>query len=291
MSRRGTISRHIGRFGAVVVLACSMLIGGCDSTDVDPFLSTTRYYSIYGSLDMQLTTQFLRVVQIDTLFGIDDDAPIDAVVRSIDLITSDVEIWRDSLFAFPDGTHGHVFLSNLRIKPGHTYRIEVERSDGAMTWAETTVPEEPVAEVGLPNVTTPPEAALPIGSQKIFWRGLTEEPHRVDLYYRYKSIPSNPFIDVRVPYDTESSNVDTSEGWEITVHYTEDRSALNDEIGGLGLRLAGVAMQVIVLADDWVPPGGVWDREILSQPGVFSNVEDGFGFVGSAARFSVEWTL
>jgi hypothetical protein len=240
---------------------------------------------------MQLSTQFLRVVPIDTLFGVDDDAPIDAVVRSIDLNTSNVEIWRDSLITFSDGSHGHVFMSNLRIKPGHRYRIEVERSDGAITSAETTVPSEPVAEVGEPNVTSPPEAPFPLGTQTVFWHGLTEEPHRVDLYYRYRSVPANPFIDVRVPQGTESSSPDTSEGWEITINYSLDRSVLNDEIGGLGFRLAGLAMQVIVQADDWVPPGGVFDPEILSQPGVFSNVTNGFGFVGSAGRYSVEWVL
>lgn len=240
---------------------------------------------------MQLNTQFLRVVQIDTLFGIDDDAPIDAVVRSIDLNTAEMEVWRDSLITFADSSHGHVFMSNLRIKPGHKYRIEVERSDGAITWAETTVPPEPSAEVGPPNVTTPPESPLPLGTQKVFWRGLTTEPHRVDMYYRYRSVPANPFIDVRVPYETRSSLDDTSEGWEITVHYTTDRFILSEEIGGRGLRLAGLAMQVIVLADDWVPPGGVWDPEVLSQPGVFSNVHQGFGFVGSAGRYAVEWVL
>ena len=279
------------RTGLLAVLVVAFALSGCDGTEVDPFLSTDRYFSIYGSLDMQLKTQFLRVVQIDTLFGVDDDAPIDAVVRSIDLSDGVVEVWRDSLITFADGTHGHVFMSDLRIKTGHTYRIEVERSDGAITSAETTVPPEPVAEVGAPNVTSPPEAPLPVGTQKVFWRGLTTEPYRVDLYYRYRSVPANPFIDVRVPYSTQSSSQDTSEGWEITVDYNQDRAVLNEEIGGTGLRLAGVAMQVIVLAEDWVPPGGVWDPEILSQPGVFSNVTNGFGFVGSAGRYSAEWVL
>lgn len=282
-------TRHASRLACA--LAVAVTISGCDGTEVDPFLSTDRYFSIYGSLDMQLSTQFLRVVPIDTLFGVDDDAPIDAVVRTIDLNSQDVEIWRDSLITFHDGTHGHVFMSNLRIKPGHRYRVEVERSDGVITWAETTVPPAPIPEVGPPNVTSPPEAPLPVGNQKVFWRGLTEEPYRVDMYYRYRSIPANPFVDVRVPYPTGSSRQDTSEGWEITVNYTGDRNALNDKIGGLGFRLAGLAMQVIVLADDWVPPGGVWDPEILSQPGVFSNVKNGFGFVGSAGRYSVEWIL
>ena len=54
-------------------------------------------------------------------------------------------------------------------------------------------------------------------------------------------------------------------------------------------RLAGVLMRVMVVSDDWIPPGGIWDQEVLAQPGTFSNVNDGFGFVGSSGRFSVEW--
>jgi hypothetical protein len=273
------------------LLLLATAFAGCDSTSVDPFISTDRYFSIYGSLDMQLTTQFLRVEAIDTQFGADDPTVIDAVVRSIDLNSSETEIWRDSLITFSDDTHGHVFMSRLRVRAGHKYRIEVERSDGAVTWAETTVPAEPRAEVGAANVTSPPESPLPTGAQSVFWRGLTKEPHRVDVYYRYKSVPANPFLDIRVPYPTASTREDTSEGWEITVSYTRDRRMLSEEIGNVGLRLAGVAMQVIVLADDWVPPGGVWDPEVLSQPGALSNVHQGFGFVGSAGRFSVEWVL
>ncbi len=275
-------------FALVAALAVAVLSAGCDSTEVDPFIESEQYFSIYGSIDMQLKVQYLRVVAIDTVFGSRDDT-LDAVVTTTDLITGEVDQWRDSLFAFDDGKTGHVFISRFRIKAGHTYKLDVRRSDGAVTSAETTVPAEPQAELGESVLTTPPESALPKGFQRIFWRGLTREPHRVDVYYRYRSIPANPFIDVRVPYETGSSSDDTSEGWEITVTYSIDREILNDAIGGRGLRLAGVAMQVIVLADDWVPPGGVFDPEILSQPGVFSNVENGFGFFGSAGRYSIEW--
>lgn len=269
-------------------MVATILVAGCDSTEVDPFLDSDRYFSVYGSIDMQLREQYLRVVPVDTIFGARPD-DIDAIVTTTDLITGEIEVWRDSLFTFDDGRIGHVFISNFRIRAGHTYRLEVERSDGALSWAETTVPLEPKAIVGESIVTSPPESPLPTGFQRIFWEGLTTEPYRVDVYYRYRSIPGNPFIDVAVPYPTESASEDTSQGWEVMVNYSTDRDTLNEAIGGLGLRLAGLAMRVVVLADDWVPPGGVWDPEVLSQPGVFSNVNNGFGFFGSAGRYSVEW--
>ncbi len=142
MSRVSAILRVLAanRRAVLGILVATIAIAGCDGTGVDPFLSSDRYYSIYGSLDMRLSTQFLRVIPIDTLFGVDDDAPIDAVVRSIDLNNSEVETWRDSLITFANGLHGHVFFSKLRIKPGHKYRVEVLRSDGAVTWVETTIP-------------------------------------------------------------------------------------------------------------------------------------------------------
>jgi len=273
-------------FGAAFIAAG--LLAGCDSTDVDPYIDSNQYFSIYGSLDMQLKTQYIRIVAIDTVFG-SREAELDATVTTTDLNTGEVEEWRDSLYQFDDGTTGHVFSSDFRIRAGHSYRLEVRRSDGVVTSAETTVPPEPRAELGESALSTPPESALPKGFQRVFWRGLTREPHRVDVYYRYRTIPGNPFIDVEVPYRTASSSEDTSEGWEITVSYTADNDTLNDAIGGRGLRLAGVAMQIVVLSEDWVPPGGVWDPEVLSQPGVFSNVENGFGFFGSAGRYSVEW--
>ena len=270
------------------VLAASCLAAGCGSTEVDPFLESERYFSVYGSIDMRLKQQYLRVVAIDTIFGSRPE-DLDAVVTTTNLITGEVEVWRDSVITFEDSTIGHVFVSDFRIKAGHTYRLEIERSDGALSWAETTVPQEPVPEFGEFSLGSPPEAPLPVGFQKVLWRGLDREPKWVDVYYRYRSIPGNPFIDVRVPYPTESTDPDNADGWEITVSYTSDRDTLNQEIGGRGLRLAGVAMGVVVLSEDWVPPGGVFDPEILSQPGVFSNVTNGFGFFGSAGRYSVEW--
>ena len=280
--------RHIRSVFLASLVGVSAVVSGCDSTEVEPFLESNQYFSIYGSLDMQLRQQFLRVVAIDTVFGIRPD-DIDATVTTTDLITGEVEVWRDSLFLFDDGSTGHVFVSNFRIKAGHTYQLEVRRSDGAVTTAETTVPAEPIAELGEWALNTPPETALPSGFQRVFWRGLTREPHSINVYYRYRSFAGNPFMDVAVPYPTGSSSEDTSEGWEVTVSYTSDRDTLNDAIGGRGFRLAGVAMAVVVLAEDWVPPGGVWDPELLSQPGVFSNVTNGFGFFGSAGRYSIEW--
>lgn len=273
---------------ALLITVASMIMTGCDSTEIDPFLESDRYFTIYGSLDMDFRVQHLRVIPIDTLIGASDDS-IDARVTSTDLQTGQLREWRDSVFTFDDGTVGHIYTSTFRIEAGHTYRVEVERSDGAVTWAETTVPAEPESEMGESLIPSPQNRSFPFGFQRIFWRGLTEEPHRVDVYYRYKSADDEPFIDIRVPYGTESSSDDTRRGWEITVRYNSDRQVVDEQVQNRPWRLVGVGMRIVVVTDDWRAPGGIWDPEILSQPGVFSNVNNGFGFVGSSGRFSIEW--
>jgi hypothetical protein len=45
-----------------------------------------------------------------------------------------------------------------------------------------------------------------------------------------------------------------------------------------------------VASEDWRPPGGVFDPEVLIEPGTFSNVDRGFGFVGGAYRTGATWT-
>ena len=57
------------------------------------------------------------------------------------------------------------------------------------------------------------------------------------------------------------------------------------------ISLAGLGLRITLLDEAFVPPGGVFDPDVLSQPGTLSNVENGFGFVGSIGRFSVEWLL
>ena len=53
--------------------------------------------------------------------------------------------------------------------------------------------------------------------------------------------------------------------------------------------LGRVEFRFLVADDSWNPPGGDFDFEVLSQPGAFSNVENGFGFFGAGYTASTEW--
>ena len=53
--------------------------------------------------------------------------------------------------------------------------------------------------------------------------------------------------------------------------------------------LTAMGIQIRILDKNWDPPGGVFDPEILAQPGAMSNVENGYGFFGSVGLYVEEW--
>jgi len=94
-----------------------------------------------------------------------------------------------------------------------------------------------------------------------------------------------------IPVSTTNYQGGDNGDWVIHLNYTILNGELSDLVANLGQRLSGMGMTVVMLAEDWAPPGGVFDPEILVQPGVFSNVENGYGFIGSTGRFSAEWVF
>ena len=50
-------------------------------------------------------------------------------------------------------------------------------------------------------------------------------------------------------------------------------------------------MQIRVLDANWDPPGGVFNPEVLAQPGAYSNVENGYGFFGSVGLYTEVWNV
>ncbi len=85
--------------------------------------------------------------------------------------------------------------------------------------------------------------------------------------------------------------------WVIPVNLSNDfRSVLaalaqveGPEIVLVNIRLLSMQMRLIVADAAWDPPGGVFDPNVLVQPGTLSNVEQGFGFIGSGYRLALRW--
>lgn len=270
---------------AVPVVA---LLTGCDES-LNPFVDSSRHFSLYGALDMRADTQYVRVIPVEKSLVVSEGGAIDARVFTTDLKTGSIREWEDSLFVFRDGSAGHVFWAPLRIQPTHTYRMEVVRSDGATTVVETTVPSIPTAEIAEPRRLTFSSGRVEV-TQNVTWHGVDRAPAALEMWYRFSGSPRSNFLDIRFDYSTADQSL-TEPGWNIVARLSEDRDRILESIRPQDYLFLGVGMRIVVFDDQFVPPGGVFDPDVLSQPGSFSNVEDGFGFVGSVGRFDTEWIL
>jgi len=127
------------------------------------------------------------------------------------------------------------------------------------------------------------------GQQTVVWHNLQREPHEINRWYRFLRTPSSPFDDIEVP--PGSPPVLAGSDLTVRANLVIDRVAVEDSINIAGTALVGVGISITVLNVEFDPPGGAFDPEVLAQPGTFTNVENGFGFIGAVGRFSAEWTF
>lgn len=275
----------------IALLGVTTLMVACEET-VSPILESDHRFTLFGTLDMAQDTQFVRVIPIRPTPIAAGESRFAATLTSTDLTTEHRITWRDSTVVFADGTTGHVFHARLRIQAGHTYRIEVQ-SDGSdvITSAETTVPASPVPEVIPETVTRTFTTRLHV-RQSIFWNGVEKEPYQIEHWYRFLRFSDFGFVDLRLPYVPLNGPADGRPGvWEVDLNLVRDRDTLATMITLNQVSLAGLGMTITMLDEAFVPPGGRFDKDVLAQPGTFSNVTNGFGFIGSVGRFSVEWLV
>jgi hypothetical protein len=263
--------------GLLLVLAAPL--AGCDEAVTSPE-DIEAYYTLWGALDPAGDRQALRVVPIRPTIVEDEPAPLDATVTSTDVRTGETVTWRDSLVTFFDGSTGHVFLADFRAEYARTYRVEVARADGKTTAADVLMPPlvEPIRQ---PGQTAPGEAFLPV-----LWPA-APQLNAIEVTYLLEDGDCNRF-----PFTLafEGLAEPFEFGWLTTVELGEDADRVHAAHPGRPLAVVEMTLSAEVASEDWRPPGGVFDPEVLIEPGVFTNVERGFGFVGGAYRAGTTWT-
>ena len=265
--------------GAALVL---VLLAGCEE-EVTAVLGTEEPFTLYGVLMPEAERQYVRVFPVENRLEPARPEPLDARFTSTDLETGEVRVWRDSLLQEEDGRYTHAFWSPFRVAQGRTYHLEVTRSDGAVTQVEVPVPPPvellPQAPILDENHPTWLPGTIPILARDApFLRD-------IKVHYRCEFAPdySEQFV---ISYDNVKRQTDGT--WVVPISLYFDKrtiQAIAEQYNfygqEYGIVLLEVRLTMSVVNEGWDPPGGAFDAEVLAQPGVLENVENGFGFVGA----------
>ena len=274
----------------VCLLIPAVFQTGCD-TAISPFAESDRYFSIYGYLDTGADTQFVRVVALrDSIFTSDD--PLEATVTTTDFETGRMIVWKDSVVSFynyRDDT-GHVFWTKDKPEAGHVYRLNVERPDGAVSYADVRIPEAPDD----PVVTRPVTYGNTVW-QHIEWSESFNAPV-VDMVYHVRDT-SRTGSETEIVLSYVDAFVSADGRSEVSISMTQDTELVYK---GLDLpqstrlariELLGVEIRIARASEDWTFLGSKLDYETLAFPGKFSNVTQGFGFIGAIIHTSYSWII
>jgi len=275
----------------MALVAAVTMWTGCED-QVNPFVEEDRYFTLFGYLDTASDQQFVRVIPLRTDFAALEAGEIDATVTTLEVESGQVITWQDSVVTYPDGSTGHVFHAPFRPVPGWTYNLSVVREDGKRAEASTSIPLVTGVELDDPTISV---AAV---FQKIRWTDIDFPPFRVEVWYRFlNASPGQPFLNAVIPYGNVADQYGQfvqDDKWEVLIRLTGDKEDVTKELGvsdDAEPFLMSVGMRLTMTSDSWRPPDGVFDQEVLVQPGTFSNVEGGFGFFGSVNQYTHEWTL
>ncbi len=286
------------RFLTFVLLV--IITAGCSDTVIDPFNNDGKFFTVYGYLDVLERNHKVRVIPVTrraekVTNPENPQSQLDAVVRSIDGVTGETIEWRHSLEELEDGTYGHIFRASFLVTAGATYRLEIERSDGIMAYAETTVPIINTATL-FESEPIQFSADSSVATQNIHIPEINA-PWNIEAVYLWGGGPINRRV--FVPYGLAGEPAEGG-GWNLTVNISEDQAHVMENIEQSRIQgfefptavvLSAMGVQFRILDDNWNIPDGVFDAEILADPAAQTNVTNGYGYWGSVGLYRQEWNM
>lgn len=257
----------------------ALALASCEEA-VAPASSGGVQFTLYGALDPTAEAQAVRLIRIRDRLEPSEPGPSGATLTSTDLGTGEEHAWRDSVVVLADGSAANIFVSPFRAEFGHTYRLVAEAEGGLPASAVVEVPER------VRPLRRGPFFGSEGASEEVRWLGAPR------LNGALVEVELASAICERYEVALEADVVGPSElGWSASVPYARIARRVN-EVHGVSASALGilrVRVEGRVAGAAWVPPGGVFDPEVLVEPGAFTNVTDGFGFVGASYPTSLEW--
>ena len=280
----------------LLISAYVFVLSGCDTTFVDPFANDTNFFTIYGFLDeannlpggrahaVRVVPSTRRAATITS--PADPQASIDARVFVVNAFSGQETEWRHTLQRFSETEYGHVYRSNMPISQNTLYRIEVRRSDGTVTSAETLVPA-----VSTINIIQDPQPRVETSPSEVYQGILipgVSNVWSIDLTYYISGSGCFTTTPINVAYGRPGSF--DGEGWRFEANVTSDLRGIDiGENMALDLTLCSIGLDVRVPDTEWDLSNAEPGVELPAFSTVPSNVENGLGFFGSVGVINNAW--
>jgi len=266
----------------LLALAACLLTLRCTES-VQTRLEIEYPFTIWGLINPKADTHVVRVFEIENTIRLIRPDPIDARVTSTRLQTGETVAWRDSVIQLPDGDYRHAYWAAFPAAEGETYRLDVTRSDGSTSSAETTVP--PAVSLEIIEADSNHTDVI----QSIFIRGNPPTLPRIDVEYFLVGFRTGTNTPIENPITFSYANRAERRpgGWLLDLTLGEDFRIIfqefeeNGEVSTALIQLRDIEVRVHVGDEKWVSPSGSFDAEALVEPGVFTNVTNGFGYFGA----------
>ena len=273
----------MGRVKIFAVLSLTACLVGCKE-DLASRDHNEMPFSLYGVISPDLRTQSIRVYLVEDFPPATYAEILDVTVTSVDLDTGIQWTWQDSLVAETGGLHEHVFWAPFRAEYGHRYRIEARRdADGSSSWVEVRVPPKVAVYLNDDDAN----------ALQVFIEGEDIQLHKPVVDYAVSPVGG---YQLRIPVNHDRKKTPVEGGWNVVVDLAGNRYYVQGQYAAITqapigircsvLRLHEMVFEAIIGDAVWDPPGGAFDPDILSLPGVMDNVENGIGFVGGGYRIN-----
>lgn len=268
------------------ILLVLLLASGCE-TAFDPFDESDRSISVMGYLDVNADTQFVRVELLRDSLLLGSRPDLDVEVSLKNQLTGETSEWQDSLFQFGEDVFVHNYWSTAQLMPGNPYQFVVEPATGPALVSNLTMPG-PFTLAALPEITcfTLARDCVDLPFFQLDFEDLDRVAAMLAIY-RYPDFDRPKGCkELRIHYweDVEQASFGSS----IVINWRDDLTKLVSAWPDIPVDPTFATMDIFVGAGgpEWPDFVGI-DRETLFLPEIFTNIENGIGFLGGVLTSSI----
>lgn len=276
----------------IVITVLTFVSISCIERTLDPFEDSAGFFSVYGSLNIDEQTHYIRVNDVRTPVRSKDQGVLDVAVTFENIENGNLLTLRDSVIEFSSFIT-HNFILDQELEPETQYLLTVQNNKGALTSSSFNTPGitefdmEPKRLIGceteitfmFKNVKYPEHVQMEVGflrGEKIRWakvRLVGQLKHRENADEMYMKLsPRNLLVEVFPPDPFPRTNP------RFVIPEVQCGDLESDKVH---IRYKHFGPEWDIFRPGWFPV----------DPLEWQDVEGGLGFLGAYREGSATFTL